>query len=231
MTIEELISKNKDKLSQTDLTIADFIINNKNILDYSINDLAKLCFTSRTSVLRFAKKLGFKGYSELKFFINKDRDRNNINDILIKEDLSDIFEKLKKAKNIFIYGNGQYEDIIGASIKLYLKNLDHFSENYKGRDELTTFNKKLLEKSAIFIIDLSKDQYSLELLSIISNINCLKILISDGFKNAFLCDYLINIGQVEKNDLNFLSKKLTKIEDFFKKYKKYQEDYEAKWFS
>lgn len=228
MKIEELISKNKDKLSQTDLTIADFILNNKNAINYSINDLAKLCFTSRTSVLRFSKKLGFKGYSELKFFINKDRDDKSEISITIKEDLLEVFERLRESENIFIYGNGQYEEILGSSIKLYLKDLGFFSEIYQGRDELTTFNKKILDKSVIFIIDLSKDQYSLELLSMISNIDCLKILISDGVKNAFLCDFLINIGKINKGELNLITKKLEKIEDFFIKYKKYQVDYEVK---
>ncbi|MDY3005653.1 MurR/RpiR family transcriptional regulator [Anaerococcus porci] len=222
MTIEKLISKNKKKLSQTDLTIAEFILNNKGVLDQSINDLAKLCFTSRTSVLRFSKKLGFNGYSELKFYINKDRNAESIDESKIKEDLSEIFEKLINTNNIFIYGNGQYEEVLCSSIKLYLKDFGQFSESYQGRDELSTFNKKLLENSTIFVIDLSKDQYALELLSIISNIDCLKILISDGIKNAFLCDYFINLEKIHDKSLNLITKNLGKIEDFFKKYREFR---------
>ncbi|MDU6791843.1 MAG: MurR/RpiR family transcriptional regulator, partial [Anaerococcus sp.] len=72
MKFEDLIKENKEKFTQTDLLIIDFIINNEDKkLDLSINDLAKKCLTSRTSILRFSKKLGFDGYSEFKYFLNK----------------------------------------------------------------------------------------------------------------------------------------------------------------
>lgn len=42
MKLEELIKKNKEKFTQTDLAIADFLMDNKNDeLDLSINELAK----------------------------------------------------------------------------------------------------------------------------------------------------------------------------------------------
>jgi len=44
----------------------------------TINELAKSCFTSPASIYRVIRKLGFKGYSDLKYRIQDDlEDRNN----------------------------------------------------------------------------------------------------------------------------------------------------------
>lgn len=222
MKIEDLIKKNRNKLSQTDLLISEFILKNKNGLDLSINDLAKLCFTSRTSVLRFAKKLGFKGYSELKFFVNKDRREDLKDKSFLKKDLDHIYKILDRSHNIFIYGNGQYEEVLMNAIKLYFKDLGRLSETYQGRDEITTFNQNSLKNATIIIIDLYKDEYALELLSIIYNVDCLKILISNKIKNSFLCDYFINIGNFTKEDFKHISKRLSIIEEFFEGYQLYR---------
>lgn len=228
MKFEDLIRKNKNKLSQTDLYLAEFILNNKR-LDLSIDELGKACLTSRTSVLRFAKKLGFKGYSELKFFVNRNMAYEKKTDINLSKNYRDIFSRLDQSENIFIYGNGEYEGIIKNSLKIYLKNLGFLSETYQGRDELTTFNEKSMKNSTIFVIDLDNDQYALELLSLCANIKSLKILVTDSLNKSFLTDFLIHVDPVEKNDLNLLSNRLEKIEDFFIKYKAYRRENEGKW--
>lgn len=224
MKFEDLIKENKEKFTQTDLLIIDFIINNKDKkLDLSINELAKKCLTSRTSILRFSKKLGFDGYSEFKYFINKKEDIEKI-EKNHQEDkkLNHLFEKIKNSKNIFIYGNGDYEDIIKNSIKSYFKDLGQLSEFFQGRDEITTFNKSSLKDSTIFAIDLSNDPDSLELLSQISNVNIKKILITDSFSKDFLGDYTIHIKRLEKNKLNLITENLKEIEKFFIKYENYR---------
>ncbi|EEB36727.1 putative transcriptional regulator GlvR [Anaerococcus hydrogenalis DSM 7454] len=124
MKLEELIKKNKEKFTQTDLAIADFLMDNKNDeLDLSINELAKKCLTSRTSILRFTQKIGFGGYSEFKYFL-KQKDHTKKDQT--KEDdkkLNQILESLDKSNNIFIYGNGDFEDIIKKIYKILFKRL------------------------------------------------------------------------------------------------------------
>ena len=222
MKFEDLIKENKGKFTQTDFDIVDFLINNKNKkLDLSINEFAKKCLTSRTSILRFSKKLGFEGYSEFKYFLNKKEEKV---EKTYEEDkkLDYLFEKIKNSNNIFIYGNGNYEDIIKNAIKLYFKDLGQFAETFQGRDEITTFNKNSLKDSTIFVIDLSNDSDSLELLSLISNINTKKILITDDFSKGFLGEYIIHIKKLEKNKLNLISENIKEIEKFFIKYENYR---------
>ena len=233
MKFEDLIKENKEKFTQTDLAIIDFIVNNKDKkLDLSINELAKKCLTSRTSILRFSKKLGFDGYSEFKYFINKKEEVEKIEKTYQEDEKLDyLFEKIKNSNNIFIYGNGEYEEIIKNSMKSYLKDLGQLSEIFQGRDEISTFNKSSLKNSIIFVIDLSNDPDSLELLSQISNVDIKKILITDSFSKDFLGEYTIHIKRLEKNKLNLISENLKEIEKFFVKYENYRMKNENKWFN
>ena len=224
MKLEEIIKKNKEKFTQTDLVIADFLIDKKNEkLDLSINELAKKCLTSRTSILRFTQKIGFDGYSEFKYYVNQNEGKKeDVKKEENYENINEILERLDKSNNIFIYGNGDFEDIIKNSIKSYLKDLGKLSETFKGRDEISTFNKNSLKDSTIFIIDLSDDPDSLELLSLISNLNTKKILITDSYSKSFLSDYTIHIKKLEKNKINSIAKKLEEIENFFIKYQDFR---------
>ena len=41
------------------------------VINMTINELAKILLSSKSSVLRLAKKLGFTGYSELQSFVHR----------------------------------------------------------------------------------------------------------------------------------------------------------------
>ena len=73
MVIEELINKYRSNLNSTDMIIWKYIYNNKNkCRNMTINELAKNCNVSRTTILRFSKKLSLDGYSELKAVLKND---------------------------------------------------------------------------------------------------------------------------------------------------------------
>lgn len=64
--IINLIYNNYDNYTNSQKTIADYIINNFNNITYdTLNTLAHKIGVSTTSIIRFAKELGFSGYSEL----------------------------------------------------------------------------------------------------------------------------------------------------------------------
>ena len=63
--LEELISKNYNQLNENDLYIWQYIsAHRKECEKLSIDELASRCHVSRTTVLRFSKRLGLKGYAE-----------------------------------------------------------------------------------------------------------------------------------------------------------------------
>ena len=61
------------KLSPTQKSIADFVlINAKDVMLYSLCDLAAKCDTSETTILRFLRKLGFDSYQVFKVRLAQD---------------------------------------------------------------------------------------------------------------------------------------------------------------
>ena len=64
-----------NSLTQNELTLLRFIdANQKEVLAWSIQQLAKEAFTSTATILRLCKKLKLTGYSELKFVLKRQLD-------------------------------------------------------------------------------------------------------------------------------------------------------------
>lgn len=88
----------------------------------SITELANMAFVSTSSVLRFAQKLGFKGYSDFKYSINwRDSPKkltNKINGQLLGNNLTELIKEIdnesiqtsikyiKESRRIFIIASG-----------------------------------------------------------------------------------------------------------------------------
>lgn len=203
-----------------------------NDLDYdcSINELADLCLTSRTSVLRFAKKLGFKGYSELKYFLTSEKFKNTKTDTKedmkkdeeISEVLCQVFSRIKKSEKIYIYGNGAYEEIIGLEIKRLLLNLKILSETYMGGDEIENFNKNTLKNSTIFIIDFSNNELSQNILVNIANLPCFKIFVGKENRKIKMSDYNLLTDVEKEEDIYLMSPVIKDLEEFFIKFNRYR---------
>ncbi|HET6633251.1 MAG TPA: MurR/RpiR family transcriptional regulator [Rhodanobacteraceae bacterium] len=66
------IRSERDSMSAIERRIADFILDNTQLLrDYSSQQLANAVGISQSSVIKFAQKLGFKGYPDLKYSIGE----------------------------------------------------------------------------------------------------------------------------------------------------------------
>ncbi len=66
MSIQDLIASAGDRLTPTERRIAEAVVQNPTLLAFgTVSDLADHVGTSRPSIVRFATKLGFKGYSDL----------------------------------------------------------------------------------------------------------------------------------------------------------------------
>lgn len=66
------IKKHISKLNNSEFTVLDYIVTNQmKVKDMSIEELADACFVSKTTVVRLAQKLGFRGYSELRYELNR----------------------------------------------------------------------------------------------------------------------------------------------------------------
>ena len=72
MTALVRIRAERDRMSAIERRIADFILENAQLLrDYSSQQLANALGISQSSVVKFCQKLGFKGYPDLKLSISE----------------------------------------------------------------------------------------------------------------------------------------------------------------
>lgn len=121
MIIEDLIKISKN-FSDADQKIIAFMLKNKSHLSkYSITQIAKETYTSPASITRLSKKLGFNGFSELKYTLSsmnnlKGEFKNNSWDLLQEDiqntmnylrskDLRPYSQLIKIAHRIFVYGS------------------------------------------------------------------------------------------------------------------------------
>lgn len=79
MTLEELVHINYDKLNEGDLEIWEYIFNHKmECAGMTIEQCAAMCNVSRTTILRFAKKLSLSGYTEFKYLLKSETAINKV---------------------------------------------------------------------------------------------------------------------------------------------------------
>ncbi len=101
MNITLKIKEKKQDFTQSELKLAEYILENSNAIStYSVQELANLSHTSPASVIRFCKKLGYGGFQEFKINLVKDithkKNKTDIvyEDITIDDTVSEIMEKL-----------------------------------------------------------------------------------------------------------------------------------------
>ena len=119
--MQERINNAQNKLTTTDFNVLNYLMANKQkIQKQSIHEIAEEAFTSSASIVRLAKKLGFSGFSEMKYYVKSELEDNSeefkssislleqdIQDtlnLISEQNLQPICKQIKNAKRIFCYG-------------------------------------------------------------------------------------------------------------------------------
>ena len=173
MTLEELVNSKLDKLNPTDLIVWRYIYAHKKECCYiSIYDIADNCNVSRTTVLRFAKKLGLDGFSDLKMMlkmeISQAREKpsmdiaeatvnlcKNVGEEIAKQDFTRLNKLLHNAKRIFVYASGHVQKNVASEISRLFVNCNVLVYEIKGPDEIGIILKNITENDLFIIISLS----------------------------------------------------------------------------
>lgn len=173
MTIADLVKLNYKKLNENDLYIWNYIENHKSECSHcTIEELAKKCSVSRTTVLRFAKKLDMDGFSELKIHLKMEKDRvarpqrdivkqacddyRKKIDEMEKSDYSDICRLIYEAKRVFVYGSGAVQSFVAQEFKrafLSAQICMYHIEGHRGEQDLIV--DLLREGDVVIIVSLS----------------------------------------------------------------------------
>ncbi|MBL4809441.1 MAG: MurR/RpiR family transcriptional regulator [Phycisphaerales bacterium] len=73
MSIQDLIAEISDRLTPTERRVAALVLEDPTLLAFgTVSDLANRAQTSRPSIVRFATKLGFDGYTDLQSWIREE---------------------------------------------------------------------------------------------------------------------------------------------------------------
>lgn len=76
MSMQDLIAQVSDRLTPTERRIAEQVLDDPTLLAFgTVSDLADRADTSRPSIVRFATKLGFEGYTDLQTWIRTELSR------------------------------------------------------------------------------------------------------------------------------------------------------------
>lgn len=121
----ELIKLHEDKFTKSEIKIMNFILENPEvILKHPLITAANYMKVSKSALLRFTQKIGYKGYPEFKYEISKYLQSGNlknntsytdivklfsstigkINDTLLYEDILNLAKDILSARKIKIYG-------------------------------------------------------------------------------------------------------------------------------
>lgn len=174
MTLDKLVEDNYHQLNENDLYIWQYILHHKRECQrISIKDLARNCNVSHTSILRFTKKLGLEGFSELKVHLKWDlAQKPNFKPRIIDDtyhefietmermknrDLTNIMEMIEKAERVFVYGTGVVQANMAGELRrvfLYTNKVFHAVGN---GTEIDTILNNVTKNDLFIIISLSGD--------------------------------------------------------------------------
>ena len=85
-----------DDMGRSEKKVADWLFSHSGeVLPYSITDLASKCESSEATIVRFSKRLGCRGYQDLKLTLAKEHEKKVVAPVITSnDDCFSIFEKV-----------------------------------------------------------------------------------------------------------------------------------------
>lgn len=188
------MNEHYDSLNENEIHILNYIMNNKKECSgLSINELAIKCNVSKSSMLRFTKKLGFSGYSEFKYCIKWETeskesnvDERNITEVLIEDiqstlrhlnldQIDEICEVIYKARRVFVYGTGYSQVNVAKDLQRNFMAINEYFYMIHDNDQIETIVEDLTSEDVMIIISLSGN--SKILFPVMKQLNAKKITV------------------------------------------------------
>lgn len=215
MNFEQLISNYYDELNDNDKHIIRFIENNKNCFNYTIDEFSKKCLVSKTSLVRFSKKIGLPGFGELKALLKWNEYRENDDDSSLielvesnyykmiddisKKDFSNIFEHLDNCKRIVVYGSGYGQARVASEFKRIFLPTGKTIICMNGYDMIDSLKGVVSDEDYVVIISLSgQKEQVVEFVKYLKLMNIKSLSITRMMTNpvASICDDSLYINSI-----------------------------------
>lgn len=167
MKFEERVQLNEDKLNDTDDQIVDYIRQNRDrICDISIQAMADALYTVPNTIVRFAKKLGYRGFAELKAALSLENRTGEDEHLPVTRVIQKTYElldskqilqaarKIRRASRVFFFGVGDsapFCEMMAKHLRCVGKQTDFFIQ----RHEMLYQADRCSEKDLVFVISAS----------------------------------------------------------------------------
>lgn len=172
MALQEQVKLHYDALNETEKEMISYLMDHLDELcGLSITDIARMLQSSRSSVLRLAQKLGYRGYSQLKYEMqNAVQTREVIPDNLVasfRHEVERTFElaeqvnflplvqAMSQAQNLILYATGfvQSNYLKQLSSELFMYGRPNFKVN--GESNFEIIARSLTSKDLVIIASYS----------------------------------------------------------------------------
>lgn len=202
MRLEEYINQRHKELNENELTMVSYILDHqKECQHLSIVELAKRCHTSKSSIHRLMKKLGFSGFSEFKYILKNTEETSMVSKDLIQLQIEDIEATLKlmkqsdvktmvevmaQAERIFGFGTGWGQR---NALKELSRNLMRVGKHVlliPAKTEFDLLMPTITENDFMIIVSLSGDGVGIEPMLHFLNLKGTPILAITAFKSNLL---------------------------------------------
>lgn len=172
MRLEEIVNAHLAALNDTDMVVWRYIVQHREASKrISIHELARACCVSSTTVVRFAQKLGFDGFGELKAVLKMEEQAvtDYHDDILgdLKEFYAQTADKvmarsfdsasrlMHEANRVFIFATGYVQSNVVQELKR-LFFYDHvLIYEVRGREEFHSISRSLTKDDLFIFVSLS----------------------------------------------------------------------------
>ena len=229
MKIDELINNNYDKLTQSDHQILDYIVNNiEECKEMSCEQIADKCHVSRTTLLRFCRKLDLNSFAELKYILKLSdssiyedttldieeacQTYHKIIDEMKEHRYRDICALIHNSEMIYIYGTGNAQKAEAEEFKRILLSAGKCVIDLFDLGEVQLMQRRFTNKDLFVIISLSGETLEgINILKFIENtkINTLSITRFENNSIARMCNNNLYVSTKILHGLQNISYEMT----------------------
>ena len=172
MRLEEIINKHRQSLNDTDMVIYKYIVQHRaESRHISIHELAKNCAVSSTTIVRFAQKLGFDGFGDLKAVLKMEEGAESYYREDVLQDLQDFYTQtaskvfkrnfdsasrlIHEANRVFIFASGYVQSNVAQELKRLFFYDNVLIYEISGREEFSSIAQTLTTDDLFIFVSLS----------------------------------------------------------------------------
>ena len=184
MTLDELVNINYESLNESDLYIWRYISSHREECSkLTIEELGRRCSVSRTTILRFSKKLNLDGFTELKYYLRNEKVAENfvmskfidLNTLvknytvmlneLKNKDFNTACEMIENAKRIIVVSTGTVQRLIAQELQRSFLRLGVMMTVINGKTEIYRITEWVKEDDLVIMVSLSGESTEIKVLA------------------------------------------------------------------